>query len=50
MPTTTQEQIRYDNLVTKDDELLEPLAPQDWPPVDHLVTEDDTPVDNFPCH
>lgn len=45
---TTQEQIRDDDLVTEDDELLEPLAPQDWPPVNHLVTEDDTPVDNFP--
>ena len=23
------------------------LAPQDWPNIDHLVTEDDTPVDNI---
>jgi Uma2 family endonuclease len=28
-------------------ELL-PLRPEDWPRVDDLVTEDDTPVDNFP--
>lgn len=24
-----------------------PLAPEDWPQVDHLVTEDDVPVDNI---
>ncbi len=46
MPTIAQEP--NNNPVTAEDELLEPLAPQDWPPVDHLVTEDDTPVDNFP--
>ncbi|BAP56118.1 hypothetical protein THII_1821 [Thioploca ingrica] len=48
MPTIAQEPTQYDDPVTEDEELLEPLAPQDWPPVDHLVTEDDTPVDNFP--
>jgi Uma2 family endonuclease len=26
---------------------LEPLPPEEWPNVDDLVTEDDTPVDNF---
>jgi hypothetical protein len=25
------------------------LKPEDWPQVDHLVTEDDTPVDNIYC-
>lgn len=25
----------------------EVLAPEEWPEVDHLVTEDDTPVDNI---
>jgi len=24
-----------------------PLPPEDWPSVDHLITEDDTPVDNI---
>jgi hypothetical protein len=26
---------------------LSTLAPEDWPNIDHLVTEDDTPVDNI---
>ena len=34
--------------VTEDNNILKPLAPEDGPPVDHIVTEDDTPVDNFP--
>ncbi len=29
------------------DDTLGPLAPEDWPNVDHLITEDDTPVDNI---
>lgn len=48
MPTIAQEPIQNADLVTADDELLKPLVPQEWPSVDHLVTEDDTPVDNFP--
>jgi Uma2 family endonuclease len=28
-------------------EEIGPLKPEDWPQVDHLVTEDDTPVDNI---
>ncbi len=28
-------------------DVFEPLAPQDLPQIDHLVTEDDTPVDNI---
>jgi Uma2 family endonuclease len=27
---------------------LEALSPSDWPQIDHLITEDDTPVDNIP--
>lgn len=54
MSTTTLEpqdiSILPDNdFITPDDEeRLEPLAPKYWPSVDHLVTEDDTPVDNLP--
>ena len=48
MPTIAQEPIQNHDLVTAADELLKPLVPQEWPSVDHLVTEDDTPVDNFP--
>lgn len=31
------------------EEPIGPLKPEDWPQVDHLVTEDDTPVDNIYC-
>ncbi len=30
------------------EQLLTALAPTDWPSIDHLITEDDTPVDNIP--
>jgi len=33
--------------VHEEDNLLEPLAPKYWPKIDHIVTEDDTPVDNL---
>jgi hypothetical protein len=32
---------------TETDEELGPLPPELWPEVEHLVTEDDTPVDNI---
>ena len=28
---------------------LEALSPSDWPQIDHLITADDTPVDNIPA-
>jgi Uma2 family endonuclease len=31
------------------EEPIGPLKSEDWPQVDHLVTEDDTPVDNIYC-
>jgi hypothetical protein len=31
------------------EEPIGPLKPEDWPQVDHLVTEDATPVDNIYC-
>ena len=31
------------------EEPIGPLKPEDWPQVDHLVTEDDAPVDNIYC-
>jgi Uma2 family endonuclease len=37
-----------EDLITEDDGEPEPLPPEDWPNVDHLVTEDDIPVDNIP--
>ncbi len=54
MPMITSEQqhlsplLQDDNLITEDKGLEELLAPEEWPSVNHLVTEDDTPVDNFP--
>ncbi|EDN69416.1 Protein of unknown function DUF820 [Beggiatoa sp. PS] len=38
----------YEELITEGDGPLECLSPEEWPQVDHLVTEDDAPVDNFP--
>lgn len=35
-----------DNLTMEGDN-IEPLAPNEYPNIDHLVTEDDTPVDNL---
>jgi len=35
-----------DRLLEEDD-LLEPCLPKEWPQIDHIVTEDDTPVDNL---
>src|SRR6267378_3478530 len=39
-PPTAEELLRCE-------EPIGPLKPEDWPQVDHLVTEDDTPVDNI---
>ena len=33
--------------VAVEGEAFGPLSPEQWPQVDHLVTEDDTPVDNI---
>ena len=41
-PPTAEELLRCE-------EVTGPLKPEDWPQVDHLVTEDDTPVDNIYC-
>ena len=41
-PPTAEELLRCE-------EPIGPLKPEDWPQVDHLVTEDDTPVDNIYC-
>src|SRR5438445_10264025 len=40
-PPATAEELR------RCEEPIGPLKPEDWPSVDHLVTEDDTPVDNI---
>lgn len=42
-PPPTAEELR------RCQEVIGPLKPEDWPQVDHLVTEDDTPVDNIYC-
>ena len=42
-PPPTAEELR------RCEEPIGPLKPEDWPQVDHLVTEDDTPVDNIYC-
>jgi Uma2 family endonuclease len=36
-----------DQPVTETEEELPALSPEQWPDIEHLVTEDDTPVDNF---
>ena len=42
-PPPTVEELR------RCEDVIGPLKPEDWPQVDHLVTEDDTPVDNIYC-
>jgi hypothetical protein len=38
----------YEKPITENDGSFHCLSPEDLPQVDHIVTEDDTPVDNFP--
>jgi hypothetical protein len=39
----------FDERVTRTDKNYEtPVSVADWPPIDHLVTEDEQPVDNLP--